>query len=108
MPLPAVAGLTAWEYERWLDYFDRRPPLEEVVPQQLATLCALVYNALRGKNDRPKTADDFMWWVKKKDASSVEDGEQAQAPELTFTPADEEKLLAALQGESDSSDSSQD
>ena len=108
MPLPAVAGLTAWEYERWLDYFERRPPLEETVPTLLAELCCLVYNALRGKNDRPKVVTDYMWWVKKQDAPATQDGEQRQVPELTFTDADEAKLLAALQGEPDSSDSSQD
>ena len=97
MTLPEVAGISAWEYDKWHDYFDRRPPLEETVPQLLATLCCLVYNALlSGKNPQQKVPADFMYWVKKEDIPSLEDGEQQQ--ELTLDSHAQEKLLESLQG----------
>ena len=102
--LPDVLTMALPEYVGWARFLTEHPPGDVRTQLLLATLCAMVYNALGAKGAKGKQPQDYMPWlsatgVKSAEAAAVK-GEAAKQAEINRRQVAE--LQARLRAERES------
>ena len=95
------------EYAGWARFLAEDPPGDVRTHALLATLCALVANALLAKGQQPKTALDFMPWVRprKPPSTAKQAKEVAEAAQAAANAAQVRALQASLRAQREAADS---
>ena len=96
------------EYAGWARFLATDPPGDIRAHALLATLCALVHNALLAKGQKPKGAADFLPWLNAKEArapTAKEAKDAAEAAQVAANEAQVKALQASLRAQRAAADS---
>ena len=98
--LPDVLTMALPEYAGWARFLTEHPPGDVRTQLLLATLCSLVFNALRKKGAKAKQPQDYMPWLAAGKAAAAVDGEAAKQAAINRKQVAE--LQARLRAERES------